>query len=110
MFDGVTDTPVGGVVPLPLKATECGLPAALSVNNNVPVRAPVTVGLKLTGIVVDPLAATVKGEPGVGNVKLAGRTKSPGFNPPKLTPVICNDAVPGLLTVTDLVALVVPTD
>ena len=35
-------------VPLPLRATVCGLPLASSVTDRVPVRVPAAVGLKLT--------------------------------------------------------------
>jgi hypothetical protein len=46
---GVSD--VTGPVPVPLKATLCGQPVALSVIVNVPVRAPPAVGVKTTLIV-----------------------------------------------------------
>ena len=39
------------VVPVPVKATFCGLPEALSVNVNVPVRLPAAVGVNFTLIV-----------------------------------------------------------
>jgi len=35
-------------VPVPVRLTVCGLPAALSVIDNVPVRVPLCVGLKVT--------------------------------------------------------------
>ena len=45
-------------IPFPLRFTNCGLPAASSVTVNVPVRAPVAVGAKVTLIVQLPPAAT----------------------------------------------------
>src|SRR5205807_2094251 len=42
------NSPAAGAIPLPLRATVCGLPLALSVTDSVPVRMPVAVGLKLT--------------------------------------------------------------
>ena len=42
------DSPTAGAIPLPLRATVCGLPLALSVTDRVPVRVPVAVGLKFT--------------------------------------------------------------
>ena len=51
---------VPGVVPVPLRPTVCGLPAALSVNVIVPGWLPEAVGVKVTLIVQFPLlAATV---------------------------------------------------
>src|SRR5205085_1543970 len=40
--------PAPGAVPLPVSATVCGLPPALSTTDSVPVRAPETVGVKVT--------------------------------------------------------------
>ena len=40
----------GAAVPVPVNAIVCGLPAALSVTVTVPVRAPATVGVKITVI------------------------------------------------------------
>jgi hypothetical protein len=37
--------------PVPLSATVCGVPAALSVTESVPVRLPVVIGVKVTSIV-----------------------------------------------------------
>lgn len=51
---GVTVT----IPPVPVRATDCGLPVALSVMTMVPVRAPATVGVNFTVIVQLPAAAT----------------------------------------------------
>jgi len=40
-----------GATPVPLNETFCGLPAALSVTDSVPVRLPVPVGVNVTLIV-----------------------------------------------------------
>src|SRR5437868_5113203 len=48
----------GAVVPVPVNETVCGLPAALSVTESVPVREPAAVGVKLTEIVHVADAAT----------------------------------------------------
>src|SRR5260221_6023947 len=48
----------GGVIPVPVKATVCGLPPALSVTETAPVREPAAVGVKVTEIVQVPAAAT----------------------------------------------------
>ena len=49
----------GGLVPVPVRLTVCGLPPALSVMVKVPVRAPATVGVNVTLIVqvFDPAVA-----------------------------------------------------
>ena len=45
------------LVPVPLSATDCGLPVALSDTDIVAARVPTTVGVKVTLIVqFDPLA------------------------------------------------------
>ena len=48
----------GAAVPVPVNAIVCGLPAALSVTVIAPVRAPATVGVKITVIVHVPATAT----------------------------------------------------
>ena len=45
-------------MPVPLSKTVCGLPGALSLIDNVPVRVPAFVGLKVTLIVQDAPGAT----------------------------------------------------
>ena len=92
-----------GAVPVPLKLTVCGLPLALSVSVRLPERLPVAVGVNATLITQLPLAAT--GEVVLQVVPLAASAKSP------VTAMIVKlkDAVPLLVTVTGLAALVVPT-
>src|SRR5437764_7450245 len=53
--------PSPGAVPLPVSATVCGLPPALSTTDSVPVRAPETVGVKVTSMVQFAPAANVAG-------------------------------------------------
>lgn len=48
-----------GDVPVPLRATVCGLPVALSVTETVPLVVPVMVGAKLTLMVHELPAATL---------------------------------------------------
>ena len=48
----------GAVVPVPVRATVCGLPVALSVTVIAPVRAPAAVGVKITEIVQLAAGAT----------------------------------------------------
>ena len=92
-----------GTVPVPLKLTVCGLPLALSVSVRLPDRAPLTVGVNVTLITQLPLAAT--GALVLQVVPLASIAKSPVT----AMPVKVKDAVPLLVTVTALAALVVPT-
>ncbi len=54
LLDNVT----AGAIPVPLRLTLCGLPAALSVIDSVPVRVPVAVGVKVTLMVQLAPAAT----------------------------------------------------
>ncbi len=54
LLDNVT----AGAIPVPLRLTLCGLFGALSVIDSVPVRVPVTVGVKVTLIVQLAPAAT----------------------------------------------------
>ena len=92
-----------GAVPVPLKLTTCGLPLALSVSVRLPERPPVAVGVKVTLITQLPLAAT--GVLVLQVVPLAATAKSPVA----AMLVKLKDAVPLLVTVTALAALVVPT-
>ena len=46
-----------GVAPVPVRLTFCGLPAAVSYTYSVPLRVPVVVGVKITLIVQEELAA-----------------------------------------------------
>lgn len=57
---GVTGTKLKPAeVPVPDKATDCGLPDALSVTERVPLRGPVTVGVKVTLMLQFAPAASV---------------------------------------------------
>src|SRR5713226_444603 len=49
---------VGARVPVPVSATVCGLPPALSVTETAPVREPAAVGVKVAEIVQVPAAAS----------------------------------------------------
>lgn len=71
-----------GCTPVPLNCAVCGVLDALSVTVNVPVRAPVTEGVKVTGIVQLVFAARVLGE--IGQVELAVCAKSPDVEIPEM--------------------------
>src|SRR5438270_804581 len=64
-------------VPFPLSATVCGLPAALSPSDSVPVRAPKAVGVKVTLMVQFPPAAKVVGLVGQAFAPVLVAAKSP---------------------------------
>jgi hypothetical protein len=98
MVSGDTVSPAVPV-PFPLSATEWGLPAALSVNNNVALRAPDALGANITGIEVELLAGTVNGAAGVGGAKFNGNIKSLAFGPLKERFVINSGPFPVLVTV-----------
>src|SRR5579863_7799572 len=53
-------TGAGGGVPVPVRETACGLPAALSVTVTEAAREPVAVGVKVTLIVQVPLLAATE--------------------------------------------------
>jgi hypothetical protein len=89
--------------PVPDSATDCGLPAALSVIVTAAVRLPAAVGVKVTLMVQLPPAATL-----APHVLLCA--KSPAFIP--VTPMldIVSELPPLLLSVTVCAALALPTD
>jgi len=95
------------VTPVPLNATVCGLPVALSAMSNVAVRAPFACGVNSTLIVqLAPAAkvtAALHAVPGVP----AGSAKSPAFAPVIVSPLKFTAAVLGFVTVTLNGALVV---
>jgi hypothetical protein len=97
------------VTPVPLNATVCGLPVALSAMFSVAVRAPFAPGVNTTPIVQLAPAASVPvalhPAPDVGS----GTAKSPAFVPVIVNPLKLTAAVPAFLTVTFSGALVVPT-
>ncbi len=84
--------------PVPLKATDCGLPGALSAIDNVPVRVPICVGLNVTLIVQLARGATL--EPQLW-VWLKSRLA--------VMLVMLSVVLPKLVSVTDFPGLVVPT-
>jgi hypothetical protein len=92
-----------GAVPVPLKPTTWGLPLALSVSVRLPERLPVAVGVDVT--LITQLLPAASGALVLQVVPLADIAKSPVT----VMFVKVNDAVPLLVTVTALAALVVPT-
>ena len=98
----VGDSVTAGAVPVPLKATLCGLPAALSVTLTVDVRVPVLVGVNTTLIVQLALLASV-------DPQVFVCVKSRRSPPVSLMPINDSVDVPVLVTVTTCAALLVPT-
>jgi hypothetical protein len=101
------DRPLGvrlttGAVPVPVRLTVCGLPAALSEMLTAAVRVPAAVGVNVTLIVQLPLAATELPQVFVS-------AKSPALVPVMLMLVMLKLALPVLLRVTFCAALVTPT-
>jgi hypothetical protein len=86
---------------VPVNATVCGLPVALSAMLMAAVREPVAVGLKVTLIV--QLASTASD---AGQVFVSA--KSPEFVPVRVIPEIAKAALPPFVKVTVWAALVVP--
>ena len=91
---------VTGAIPVPVSAAVCGLLPALSVTVNVPLSAPMILGLNTTRMVqLDCL----------GSVPLNGQV--PPFSkksPPAVTLLIVRAVVSGFLSVAVFAALVVP--
>lgn len=85
------------VVPVPVMATVCGLPAALSAMLMDAVRAPVAVGLKVTLMVQVPAART--------EVQVLVCVNSVLLVPVTVMPVTVRVALPVLVSVTVLTAL-----
>lgn len=85
-----------GAVPVPLRATVCGLPLALSVTEILAVRAPVAVGLKVTLIVQFAPPARVAGLMG----QVLVWAKSPGLVPLSEMLLMVSAAFPLLVSVT----------
>src|SRR5260370_641415 len=86
--------PPGGVVimisaPLPERVMACGLAGALSVMLIAPARAPVAVGVKVTEMLQEALAA-----------KLVPQLSVSAKSPLALILVIASGALPGLVSVT----------
>ena len=93
-----------GLLPSPLRLTDCGLPAALSVKVRVALRPPLAVGVKVTPTEHVPPDAT--GTPEQVSLLIA---KSLGFAPPIVTVETVRFAVPLLVTVSACAALGAPT-
>ena len=84
------------LLPVPLSATVCGLPLALSVILTLALRVPVAVGVKVTLIVQVAPAAMVLGL--IGQVLVWA--KSPAFVPVKPIVLMVRAALPLFLRVT----------
>src|SRR5437870_2494121 len=98
---------VGGVTPVPVSDTDCGLPAASSGMCTEAARAPVAAGVKLTLIVQLAPGAT---EPApVGQVLPAAKAKSAACAPMMVMLVRFRGAPPLPYTTLFRSALVVPT-
>src|SRR5712692_6652619 len=89
---------VGGVTPVPVSDTDCGLSAASSVMFAVAARAPVTAGVKLTLIV--QLAPGPTEPAPVGQVLPAAKAKSAACAPVMVMLVRLRGAPPLLVRVT----------
>src|SRR5438128_2414876 len=95
---------VGGVTPVPVSDTDCGLPAASSVMVTVAVRALAAVGVNVR--LRRQLAPATTVAPFV-QVVPAAMAKSPGFKPARAMLVMLRVAVPLLVRVTVCTGLVV---
>lgn len=87
---------------MPVRATVCGLPGALSATLSEADAAEVAAGEKVTEIVQLPPAATVAPQ-------LLVSANWVGLVPVKLMPVMLSAPLPLLLSVTAVAELVVPT-
>jgi hypothetical protein len=93
-----------GAIPVPARPTACGLPVALSVKINEPLRLPIADGVKVT------LTAQVLFGVTVAPVQVSALlVKSPAFVPPRAAVAVVRFPVPVLVTVTLCAALVVLT-
>src|SRR5579862_3862437 len=90
------------VLPVPVRATDCGLPVALSATEIDAVRVPTAVGANRTLIVQFPPAVTARSQ-------VLDSEKSPAFAPVIVMLEIDNVALPVLNKVTPLGELVTPT-
>src|SRR5438874_299907 len=93
------------LLPVPLSATVCGLPLALSVIDRLALRVPVAVGVKVTLMLQEALAARVVGLMG----HMLVWVKSPALVP--LIPIVLmvRSALPLLVSVTVWAVLLVLT-
>ena len=83
-----------GKVPVPVKATNCGEPAALSVIVRLAMRGPVAVGLNVT------VTAQVDDGATLLPTQVLVLVKSPLLAPPILTALTVSGPVPPFVTVT----------
>src|SRR3989442_797566 len=97
----------GGVTPVPVSDTDCGLPGASSVMVTVAVRAPAAVGVNVR--VTRQPADAATGPPSRQHVvtPLPAATKSPGIEGARAMVVMLRVAVPLLVRVTVCTGLVV---
>ena len=102
---GLSVTAGAGVTPVPLSATLCGLPLALSLTVTLALRPPFAEGVKVTLMMQLTPAASVFGLSG----QVFVWAKSPAFAPLSETLVMVSAAVPLLVSVATCAALVVPT-
>ena len=77
------------MTPLPLRASACGLPLALSVIDTVALRLPVAVGVKVTLMVQFDPAANVFGPRG----QVLVCAKSPGLVPARLMLAVVSNSL-----------------
>jgi len=91
--DGVSETAgVGAAVPVPVSATVCGEPAALSATETVAAKLVAEAGVKVTEM--EQLAPAASVEP-----QALVCAKSLGLGPPMLMPLIFSTALPVFLSV-----------
>src|SRR6266849_4591926 len=98
---------VGGVTPVPVSDTDCGVPAAASVMCTAAARTPGPAGVKLAPIVQLAPGATELAP--VGQVLPAAKAKSAACAPVMVMLVRFSGAPPLLVRVTVCAGLVVPT-
>ena len=92
-----------GAMPVPVSGTVCGLPLTLSVIVSEAVRLPAAPGVNVTfTVVLLPGVTVIVGVPAV-------KAKSPAFAPVSAKAVIDKFAVPVLVSVIVVAALVVLT-
>ena len=100
---GFRDTDGAAVAcPVPLRATFCGLFAALSVIATLALRVPTAVGVKVTLMVQEAFRPKVTGQ-------LFVSEKSPAFAPLRAMLLMFSVALPAFVRITLCAALVVPT-
>lgn len=87
-----------GTMPVPVSANVCGLPEALSVTDNVPVRAPTALGVNVTLMVQLVPAA-----------RLMPQVSVSAKSPVAVMLVMLADPLPVLVAVATWTALVIPT-